>query len=81
MGEPNYGSRGASINVETELDSHLGWDPSALHQRMAELFAVAREGVNLELARADHESVTDSGPASGADPADVPVPCRYAGSG
>jgi hypothetical protein len=42
VGEPNFSSRGASVNVELELESHLIGDPSALLGRIQNLFELAR---------------------------------------
>ena len=55
VGEPNYGSRGASVNVELELESSLVGDPDALLDRIKGLYDIARRAVEAEL---------DSGPAS-----------------
>ena len=49
VGEPDYGSRGASVNLEVELESHLVTDPDALTDRVRKLFQLAREAVNTEL--------------------------------
>ena len=48
VGEPDYGSRGASVNLEVELESHLVTDPDALTDRVRKLFQLAREAVNTE---------------------------------
>ena len=37
VGEPNYGSRGASVNVELEVESNLIGDPDALKRRIRQL--------------------------------------------
>ena len=50
IGEANYGSRGASVNVELELDSSLIGDPDALCSRIKNLFDLARHAVDEELA-------------------------------
>ncbi len=50
VGEPNYGSRGASVNVELELESNLIGDPDALVTRIQELFTLAKRSVDAELA-------------------------------
>ncbi len=50
VGEPNYGSRGASVNVELELESGLIGDPDALMARIRKLFDIARRSVDAELA-------------------------------
>jgi hypothetical protein len=49
VGEPNYGSRGASINVELEVESHLIGDPDGLLGRIRGLFDLARRAVDEEL--------------------------------
>ncbi len=49
VGEPNYGSRGASVNVELELESGLIGDPDALMGRVKQLFALAKQSVDAEL--------------------------------
>ena len=49
IGEPNFGSRGASINVELELESNLIGDPDALAARIKGLFDLARQAVDDEL--------------------------------
>jgi len=48
-GEPNYGSRGAGISLELELDTHLAARPKALRRRVRRLFRQARTMVNQEL--------------------------------
>ena len=50
VGEPNYGSRGASVNVELELESNLISDPEGLLRRIQGLFDIARRSVDEELA-------------------------------
>ncbi len=49
VGEPNYGSRGASVNVELELESGLIGDPDALMTKIQNLFDIARRSVDAEL--------------------------------
>ena len=49
VGEPNYGSRGASVNVELELDSSLVAEPQKLRERIRELFGVVRSSLVEEL--------------------------------
>ena len=49
VGEPNYSSRGASVNVELELESSAAQDAHVLHDRIRHLFAVARDAVAEEL--------------------------------
>jgi hypothetical protein len=49
VGEPNYGSRGASVNLELEVESGLVNDPDGLLDRIRKLFTLARQAVDLEL--------------------------------
>ena len=49
VGEANYGSRGASVNVEMELDSALVNDSNKLHERIRHLFGVVRSALAEEL--------------------------------
>jgi hypothetical protein len=49
VGEPNYGSRGASVNLELEVESNLVQDPDGLMDRVRKLFSLARDAVDAEL--------------------------------
>lgn len=49
VGASNYGSRGASINLDLELDSSLVGDPARLKERIRQLFGVVRASLNEEL--------------------------------
>jgi hypothetical protein len=49
VGEPNYGSRGASVNVELELESTVVNDTAALHKKIRGLFSLAKKSVDEEL--------------------------------
>jgi hypothetical protein len=49
VGESNYGSRGASVNVELELDTGLIAKPQELRERIRELFGVVRSSLVEEL--------------------------------
>ena len=62
VGEPNYGSRGASVNVELEVESGLIGDPDALMARICKLFDIARQSVDSELANGS--SNVDTGTAN-----------------
>ncbi|MDA1251419.1 MAG: hypothetical protein O2820_19590 [Planctomycetota bacterium] len=46
VGEPNYGSRGASMNLELELDNSLVEQPERLRDRIRQL---AKASVDEEL--------------------------------
>jgi hypothetical protein len=49
VGAPNFGSRGATVGLETEVDSSLIDQPAELHERIAALFRLAAESVHQEL--------------------------------
>ena len=51
VGEPHYGSRGASVNLEIELDSSLAGEPDKLRDRIKQMLALVRTSVNDELKR------------------------------
>ncbi|MHC4092647.1 MAG: hypothetical protein ACYSVY_20640 [Planctomycetota bacterium] len=80
VGEPNYGSRGASVNVELELESGLIGDPEALASRIRKLFDLARRSVDEELGSthtdAKQPRSPDDGRRSTNNDGDQPV--RYA---
>ena len=56
-GEANYGSRGASVNLELELDSGLAHEPERLKDRIRQLFSLAKASVDEEL----HSQPADTG--------------------
>jgi hypothetical protein len=60
VGEPNYGSRGASVNVELELETSLIAEPQKLRERIRELFGVVRSSLVEEL---NGNSATRGSPA------------------
>ena len=49
VGEANYGSRGASVNLELELDPAVVDEPERLHDRIRQLFGLAKDSVDEEL--------------------------------
>lgn len=49
VGEANYGSRGAAVNLELELDSSLVGEPDRLKERIRHLFGLAKASVDEEL--------------------------------
>ena len=49
VGEANYGSRGASLHLELELDSRSIEQPDKLQDRIRRLYAMARQAVEEEL--------------------------------
>jgi hypothetical protein len=69
VGEPDFGSRGASVNVELELDSNLIRDSEAFCAQIRNLFDLARQSVDEELAvdrthPADSRSTRSTGPGT-----------------
>lgn len=49
VGEPNYGSRGASVNLELELDSAIVGEPDRLQERIRQMFHLAKNSIDEEL--------------------------------
>ena len=73
VGEPNYGSRGATVGLEVELASGLLHDIRNLRARVAKLFRFASASVDQELKRPGGSAVAiangGSKPASYVRPA------------
>src|SRR3984957_14141413 len=51
VGEPNYGSRGASVHIEVELDRSAMEDGGRFQSEIDEIFEQARDAVDRELLR------------------------------
>ena len=66
VGEPNFGSRGASVNVELELESAVVNDTEALYEKIRRLFALAKRSVDEEL------GISTSVPSNGGGPSSAP---------
>ena len=49
VGEPNFSSRGASVNLELELESSTIDSPDKMHDKIRALFSLARKAVDEEL--------------------------------
>lgn len=49
VGESNYGSRGASVNLEMELSSELASDPDKLKGHIRQMFSLVKASVDEEL--------------------------------
>jgi hypothetical protein len=49
IADGRYGSRGAAVNLEVELDSFLVLEPDKLQERMRQLFGIVRQSVSEEL--------------------------------
>lgn len=52
IGEPNYGSRGASVSLQIEKELSLE-DRDLVSEQIGELFGLARAAVEAELSRED----------------------------
>jgi hypothetical protein len=65
VGQPDYGSFGASCHVEFEIDrSMLDQDMDGFHQKIADAFAACRQAVNDQLAQqSGHSSSNGNGHA------------------
>ena len=61
IGEANFGSRGASVNLELELDSTLVGDADRLRERIKQLFVMAKASVNEELVRVQSNGACANG--------------------
>ena len=70
VGDPNFGSRGASVNLELELDSGLVGDADRLKDRIRQLFTLAKASVAEQLG----EPPTDRGHSDGSYPSDCGSP-------
>jgi hypothetical protein len=68
VGEANYGSRGASVNVEMELDAGLIGEPAKLQERIRQLFGVVRASLAEELNGNGQAHASSNHPASGGPP-------------
>jgi hypothetical protein len=71
VADQNYGSRGASINVEVEVESSLAGNPTALKDRIKRIFGLVRDSLSEELNSAGNSQVRPTGqnaqqPGSGA---------------
>jgi len=72
VGESNYGSRGASVNIEMELEAALVSEPAKLQERIRQLFAIVRASLTEELrsngSGADQHGSCNNGLAKDAGP-------------
>src|SRR6516225_472 len=61
VADQNYGSRGASINVEVEVESSLAGNPTALKDRIKRIFGLVRDSLSEELNSAGNSQVRPTG--------------------
>ncbi len=59
VADNNYGSRGANVNLEVELDSTLINDPERFHDRIRQVFRLAQQAVDEELGRQQASGTAD----------------------
>ena len=59
VGDPNYGSRGDSVNVELELESALVGEPDRLKERIRQVFNSLRSSLAEEL-NGSHQASSSS---------------------
>ena len=67
VADNNYGSRGASVNLEVELDSTLIQEPERLQERIRQVFRLAQQSVDEELARQNAANGHDNGQTAAAN--------------
>lgn len=81
VGEANYGSRGASVNLDLELDSALVAEPARLQDRIRQLFALVRTSLQEELN--GNGNGNGNGHAANHDPNPIPhsSPSKSNGNG
>ena len=65
IGETNYGSRGASVNVELELDSSLVGEPAKLQERIRQIFGIVRTSLAEELNGNGHSATRNATETNG----------------
>lgn len=65
VGEASFGSRGASINLEVELDNGVLNDPGQLRDRVQDLYVLARQSVDEELQRPAEPGLSEPSQTNG----------------
>ena len=68
LGEPRFSSRGASVNLEVELDNHLLEQSTEFLERIHGAFELARAAVDAELN--SERSAIQEGPLFASIPAE-----------
>ena len=56
VADNNYGSRGASVNLEVELESALVNEPERFFDRIRQVFRLAQQSIDEELTRQQNNS-------------------------
>jgi hypothetical protein len=75
LGEANFGSRGASINLEVEVDNSLISEPAKLQERIRQLFGLVKSSLTEEL-NGGHAPVGQRANESGLPGKNNPSPGR-----
>jgi hypothetical protein len=75
----NYGSRGATVHLELELDTTLVSDPPKLQEKIRQLFGLVRVSLAEELN--GHGNGKTGGASYPATQGAPPAPDRFAGNG
>ena len=63
VGEARYGSRGASVNVEVEVESLLVRQPQQLQKKLRYLFRLAQQAVDEQLSRSERPATATAAAA------------------
>src|SRR5271154_787043 len=71
VGEADYGSRGASVNVEMELESSLVGEPAKLQERIRQIFGIVRTSLAEELNGNGHSHANGSAKTTNGAPAAI----------
>ena len=61
VADQNYGSRGASVNLEIELDASLVTEPAKLQVKIRNLFGLVRQSLAEELNGNGHAPASENG--------------------
>ena len=72
VADGRYGSRGASVNLEIELDHSLVFEPAKLHERIRQIFNFAHQALVEELKRDQPLRSSDADSATMAKPNNQP---------
>jgi hypothetical protein len=78
VADQNYGSRGASINVEVEVESSLAGNPTALKDRIKRIFGLVRDSLSEELNGAGNGQSRANGVSTGNGNGQKAAPARAA---
>jgi hypothetical protein len=80
VADNNYGSRGASVNLEVELESALVNEPERFHDRIRQVFRLAQQAIDEELTRQQGNG-TASHATNGTGNGRVTQPSKNTGNG